>query len=64
MTRASWSAKIKLIVVTGIIAAVISKLTEWHFSFVWYMIAILCLTAGGIVWAVNELWKEYGGKRG
>jgi hypothetical protein len=63
MNGARWIAKIKLLVLTGIIAAIVSFMTGWHFSFVWYVTAIVLAVMFGIIWAATELWKDFGGTR-
>ena len=63
MNGARWIAKIKLVVLTGVIAAIISYITGWQFSFVWYMTAIVTAIVIGVIWAATELWKDFGVSR-
>ena len=63
MNGASWGAKAELALVTGIIAAIISAVTGWHFAFIWYLTAIATVVLACIGWAALEIWKDYRRKR-
>ena len=59
----SFRLKLILLSVTGSETAVLSWLTGWQFSFVWYVTAIFTGLAILCSWAVVELRKDYGRKR-
>jgi hypothetical protein len=54
-----WWFKLKALLVTGVLAYPLSRLTGFSFSFAWYVLAMafgLLILFG---WAAVELWKDF-----
>ncbi len=55
MNYGSIGFKLKLTLMTGIIAAIVSALTGWKLAFVWYILALICLVIAVVAWGLSEL---------
>jgi hypothetical protein len=41
-----------LIIITGILAGIVSAITAWNLGFVWYIIAIICVVIAAVAWVL------------
>jgi hypothetical protein len=55
MNRGSTRSKLMLIIITGILAGIVSAITAWKLAFVWYIIAIICVVIAAVAWGLSEL---------
>ncbi len=59
----SFRIKLLLFISSGSVAGLISWLTGWKFSSVWYATAMLTVFVFLCTWAASELWADLGPKR-
>lgn len=59
----SFRLKLVLLIVTGVIAFFVSRLTGLSWSLVWYFAAIFAGLALFLAWPISELSKDYKSRR-
>jgi predicted PurR-regulated permease PerM len=48
MDRGSARSQLMLIIITGILAGIVSAITGWKLAFVWYIITIICVVIAAV----------------